>query len=242
MSEIKRIPLQSAEFTAPAPKKKHEKIKPPNCCFRFELNLSESNDKKFPEFNYRQLLKNAEKKRRKDKRRPDEPVNGAPPMILDEDDQDDDKVKKAAEYFEAKYGKAKRKNGDIDLGAGYDESDPFIDNSDAYDEIVPEEVTTVHGGFYINSGPLEFKHADNIKKLLDHVNLKESQEEDGEEDEDDDEEDTESSVDTSDEESTNKKVNKRVLSSSENDEGDDKRPPKSKPKVDQPKSDKMEEG
>ena len=44
-----------------------------------------------------------------------------------------------------------------DLGYGYDSNDSFIDNGDVHDEIVPENVTTAYGGFYVNSGPLEFK-------------------------------------------------------------------------------------
>lgn len=50
-----------------------------------------------------------------------------------------------------------RKDDYADIGMGYDENDSFIDNTDGYDEIIPQNVTTVHGGFYINCGALEFK-------------------------------------------------------------------------------------
>ncbi|XP_044749045.1 ubinuclein-1 isoform X2 [Coccinella septempunctata] len=83
---------------------------------------------------------------------------------------DDDDVRRIALEMEEKYGKGTssvakkkhkgRKDDYADIGMGYDESDSFIDNTDGYDEIIPQHVTTLHGGFYVNAGALEFKTDD----------------------------------------------------------------------------------
>ena len=50
---------------------------------------------------------------------------------------------------------------------GYDSDDPFIDNSDVHDEIVPETLAPAHGGFYVNCGRLEFKARDSAEENSD---------------------------------------------------------------------------
>ncbi|XP_077574657.1 ubinuclein-1 isoform X2 [Stigmatopora nigra] len=47
----------------------------------------------------------------------------------------------------------------IDIGDGYDDEDSFIDNSEAYDEYVPSSIAPEFGGFYVNTGVLQFRQA-----------------------------------------------------------------------------------
>ncbi|UYV77550.1 UBN1 [Cordylochernes scorpioides] len=81
--------------------------------------------------------------------------------LFDDDSLDNDKadIEALARSLEKKYGPKKRRRLEdfIDRGSGYDETDPFIDNDEAYDELVPSTLTTKHGGFYINCGDLDFK-------------------------------------------------------------------------------------
>ncbi|XP_068082764.1 ubinuclein-1 isoform X2 [Anabrus simplex] len=158
-------------LTSIATNKKEKKSKDSPRTVRFTLPLPESNEEACPEFNYRILLSSAEKKR-KSKLKEDGYVNGVDPLAED----DDDKLKEIARQFEEKYGGGRKKHGRfedyVDLGAGYDENDPFIDNTDAYDEVVPEEITTVHGGFYINCGALEFKEVSDQSDIEEIKDLK----------------------------------------------------------------------
>ncbi|NWR62710.1 UBN1 protein, partial [Bucorvus abyssinicus] len=123
---------------------------------RITLTLFEPDHKRCPEFFYPDLLKSCQEKVKGDKRKdPTDPFN--------DDENERHQVEALARKFEEKYG-GKRRRKDriqdlIDIGYGYDESDSFIDNSEAYDELVPASLTTKYGGFYINSGTLQFRQA-----------------------------------------------------------------------------------
>lgn len=245
MAEVKRAQLQSIDIEKVDIKKskKPDKKKQIALSVRFNLELFESNEKKCPEFDYSQLLKDAEKRHRKDKKKDSNPINGSDPL----NENDEEKVLDIARYYESKYGNRK-KSDYVDLGAGYDINDSFIDNTDAYDELVPEEMTTVFGGFYINSGALEFQNTDNTEQLKRNLKNGKSEEEsssssdssesddeeDSEDDDDDeDDDDEEEEEDNNENESSNDKNNEKksksqkkvkaiISSSSENEESEDK--------------------
>ncbi|KAK6481568.1 ubinuclein-1-like [Huso huso] len=122
---------------------------------RLVLALFQPDQRHCPEFNYPELVKKTKKDSVKESQEPFE------------EDEDEGKqrleLEVLAKKFEERYGPKKRKKDRmqdlIDMGYGYDDTDPFIDNSEAYDELVPASLTTKYGGFYINSGTLQFRQA-----------------------------------------------------------------------------------
>ncbi|KAK5926454.1 hypothetical protein CgunFtcFv8_022025 [Champsocephalus gunnari] len=128
---------------------------------RLNLSLPEPDDRSSAEFNYGELIQNRQAKKTTQSltssNNPNDPFN------------DDERVRlqvvALAKKLENKYGnEEKKKKKDrmqdlIDIGFGYDDADPFIDNSEAYDELVPASLTTKLGGFYINTGTLQFRAA-----------------------------------------------------------------------------------
>lgn len=79
-----------------------------------------------------------------------------------------------------------------------------------YDEIVPEEITTAHGGFYINCGALEFKQTD-----ADSIVNNDNNDNDNEDEDESSEEEEAEDVDSP------KRSDKRENSTSEEEELDD---------------------
>ncbi|XP_058056175.1 ubinuclein-2 [Anopheles bellator] len=137
---------------------------------RLELNLFEPTADSFPQFNFSNLIRGEQKRMKKLQKKHNDEANG----FLSDPELDND-VARVARELELKYGSgtayaSKGKHARpskldyCDRGAGYDEEDSFIDNSEAYDELIPQEIETVGGGFYINSGQLEFKQLSNFER------------------------------------------------------------------------------
>ncbi|XP_059415009.1 ubinuclein-2-like isoform X2 [Carassius carassius] len=134
----------------------------PKPTVRLNLNLSEPSEQRSVEFNYGELAQSSLQVRKV-------PQGLTPALDPSDPFADEDKerqeVEALARKFESKYGSTvKKKRRDrmqdlIDIGYGYDDTDPFIDNSEAYDELVPASLTTKLGGFYINTGTLQFRAA-----------------------------------------------------------------------------------
>lgn len=117
---------------------------------RFKISLTESDDKKCPEFSFLDLVKTSTS-------------NDTPEKTPWKEDGEEENLRALAKKFEEKYApKSKKRRRDrvedlIDVTYGYDETDPFVDDSEAHDEFISADWTTEHGGFYINQGILNFR-------------------------------------------------------------------------------------
>uniref|UniRef100_A0A0A9XLN5 Ubinuclein-1 n=1 Tax=Lygus hesperus TaxID=30085 RepID=A0A0A9XLN5_LYGHE len=108
-------------------------------------------------FSYEDLVKKA---RAESEKKSKENKNGGGLPDLMSHESVEEQLKSIASTYEEKYGRGgtggkRRYQSYADLGAGYDEEDSFIDNTEANEEGIPEEMDTKKGGFYINSGKLE---------------------------------------------------------------------------------------
>ncbi|CAG0884095.1 unnamed protein product [Cyprideis torosa] len=87
---------------------------------------------------------------------------------LGEGDEDDTDVRAAAKYFENKYGGSGRKHMSLhdyhELAEGYDDEDSFIDNEEAFEEKLSEDLMPEHGGYYVNVGSVQLRKAPPLPK------------------------------------------------------------------------------
>ena len=127
------------EDDEPVIEKAKEKKKKEKKTLVFEIKLAEDVNEKY-EYNYKEMVKEHEERMKK--------VDSDIEII---EILDDDPVPKKKKY---------KKPVNVDPEDEYDLDDDFIDDTEANDEVVPDQVSTEHGGFYINIGRLKYVELD----------------------------------------------------------------------------------
>ncbi|TRY55616.1 hypothetical protein DNTS_021496 [Danionella cerebrum] len=143
---------------------KRESEEPKGTTVRLNLCLSEPNEENSAEFNYSELVQSQQTQnmqvadligltsfpsQAKKIRTPSTKSSLDPSDPFNDDERERLQVEALAKKFESKYGNyVKRRRKDrmqdlIDIGFGYDESDPFIDNSEAVSRNLPWQQTDI---------------------------------------------------------------------------------------------------
>ena len=131
--------VKNGNYKSPSKKKRQKvKEKSPPKTYLFEINLSDHNGQDYTEVSYLDLVSKEEQRLRKLAAAQKQMPPGMDPLGGDEDAE----LMAEAARFEAKYGNylapkkkgKKRKLAIGDIGDGYDESDPFIDNSECFED------------------------------------------------------------------------------------------------------------
>lgn len=134
---------------------------------RFELELTLPTEESTNEFSYEDLVDGELRK-----------AEGQPSEVDLLSKGPENQLAALALRLEEKYGAPspkKRKKHRIfesdliDRGRGYDTSDSFVDDSEMYEDFVPPQVDTKFGGFYVNTGDLEFKETQDMEEDMDVV-------------------------------------------------------------------------
>ncbi|XP_062955607.1 ubinuclein-2 isoform X3 [Cynocephalus volans] len=132
---LPQLPLQSSPPRESA-SRAEQPPRPPRETVRLELVLKDPTDESCVEFSYPELLLCGEQ--RKKLIHTEDPFN--------DEHQERQEVEMLAKKFEMKYGGKPRKHRKdrlqdlIDIGFGYDETDPFIDNSEAVPRIKEDDI------------------------------------------------------------------------------------------------------